>query len=227
MDEGFAANWDESGNLRTNPDRRNQLSLLADMVAASGANHLLDLGIGSAQFEIALRSRHPEAFTSCKITGVDHSSAMLELAARRCNSEGVDNISLLELDFAALGDFVPATLPDAVVCVQALHEVTDDVKRQVFTNVREWLPDHQPFYILDRFKYSADGWYDDWNATWNWLRSQTAEEALDFSSYHQRYSAKDDHIATVGDYREWLELVGFKTLCPYQCFNRALIVARA
>ncbi len=225
-DQGFAAGWDESGNVKTNPDRHNQLSLLADMVSANKVKHLLDLGIGSAQVEITLHNRHTEFFAGCEVTGVDHSAAMLKLAAERCSAESLNNVHLVERDFRTLGDFVPDNTPDAVICVQALHEVPHDVKHLVFHKVRQWLPDHQPFYILDRFKYPAENWFEDWDAIWSWMRSRVSEEVLDFDSYHQQYSAKDDHIATVQDYREWLEDAGFKTLCPYQCFNRALIVAR-
>lgn len=226
QDREFAADWDRDGNLYTNPDRPRQLALLADLLAASGSRRMLDLGIGSAQVEAALRRRHPDFFAGCRVTGIDASQAMLELARRRCDAEKLTGIELLRGDFAAIDDVELAEPPDAVICVQALHEVPHAVKRSVFAWVRERLPAGRPFYLLDRFDYPAGAWLDDWRATWNWMRSTVAEEVLEFDEYHRRYRAKSDHIATLAEYRAWLEAAGFETRCPYLCFNRAVIVAR-
>ena len=226
-DRGFAADWDESGNLFTNPDRRRQLSLLADLLAVSRSTHLLDLGIGSAQVEAAINRRHPAFFDHCHVTGIDASEAMLELAQQHCEAEKLPNIKLIRNDFSSLDNIDLAAPPDAVICVQALHEVSHEVKQSVFSWVRKQLPKGCPFYILDRFNYPAGIWFDDWRATWNWMRSGVSEAVLDFDEYHRQYRAKTDHTASVEDYRSWLEQVGFATLCPYHCFNRALIIARA
>ena len=226
-DQGFAADWDEAGNLFTNPDRFKQLSLLADLLAASGATHLLDLGIGSAQVESAISRHHPDFFDHCRVTGIDASKAMLDLARQRCEVEKLLGVKLLRGDFSSIDSIDLADPPDAVICVQALHEVAHEVKRSVFAWVHERLPAGRPFYILDRFDYPVGAWLDDWRATWDWMRSTVPEDVLEFDEYHRRYSAKADHIASVEDYRDWLEETGFETLCPYRCFNRALIVARS
>lgn len=225
-DQEFAADWDQAGNLRTNPDRLRQLSLLADLLAQSGATRLLDLGIGSAQVEAAICRRHPEFFERCRVTGIDASAAMLGLARRRCDAEQLVGVELVRGDFAALDGVELAAAPDAVICVQALHEVPHEVKRALFRWVRERLPAGRPFYILDRFDYAPGAWLDDWRATWNWMRSAVDRDVLEFDEYHRRYRAKDDHVATLAEYRAWLEAAGFETRCPYRCFNRALIAAR-
>ncbi len=222
----FATDWDEAGSRSTNPDRLNQLSLLADLLVACAPTHLLDLGIGSAQVESAINDRHPAFFDHCRVTGVDASIAMLELAERRCEVEGLSGVKLIHADFASIGKIDIDSSPDAIICVQALHEVTHDVKQSVFAQVYEWLPTGCPFYILDRFDYPADAWLNDWRATWSWMCSSLSEDVLEFDEYHRRYQNKTDYIASIEDYRRWLEATGFQTLCPYQCFNRALIVAK-
>ena len=227
QDPGFAANWDEAGNLSTNPDRLRQLSLLADLLAAGDTRHLLDLGIGSAQVEAALHRRHPDFLARCRVTGVDASAAMLELARQRCADEPLPGIELIRGDFAALERLELDSPPDAVICVQALHEVDQAVKRGLFAWVRAQLPAGCPFYIIDRFAYPAGEWLGDWRATWDWMRAQVGEEVLEFDAYHERYRAKNDHVARVRDYRAWLADAGFESECAYRCFNRALIVARA
>jgi len=226
-DRRFASDWDEAGNLLTNPDRLNQLSLLADLLAASSATHVLDLGVGSAHVEAVVNRHHPRFFERCRVTGIDASNAMLELARQRCRSDKLTRVELIRGDFHSIAEIELSEPIDAVICVQALHEVGHDVKRSVFSWVREQLPAARPFFILDRFDYPAGVWLDDWRATWNWMRSNVSAEVLEFDDYHRRYSAKADHIATVEDYRRWLGEAGFETTCPYRCFNRALIVARA
>ena len=201
--------------------------MLADLLAASAPTHLLDLGIGSAQVEAAVNRHHPGFFDHCRVTGIDGSEAMLELARQRCEVEQMRNIQLILGDFSSIDSIDLADPPDAVICVQALHEVAHEVKRSVFAWVHERLPPGCPFYILDRFDYPDGTWLDDWLATWDWMRSAVQEDVLEFDEYHLRYSAKDDYIASVEDYRAWLEETGFETLSPYRCFNRAMIIARA
>ena len=226
-DRGFAKDWDEADNLVTNPDRPRQLSLLADLLAASGATHVIDLGIGSAQVESVINRRHADFFGQCRFTGIDASEAMLDLAGRRCQAESLNAVRLMRADFSSINRVDSIDPPDAVICVQALHEVTHAVKRSVFAWVNRQLPEGRPFYILDRFEYPADAWLEDWRATWDWMRPQVAAEVLEFDEYHRRYCAKTDYIASVEDYCDWLGEAGFATQCAYRCFNRALIVARA
>jgi len=225
-DQRFAEEWDEAGNLYTNPDRLNQLSLLADLLAANGATQLLDLGIGSAQVESAIKRQHPDYFNRCRVTGIDASAAMLELAQQRCKADDLSRIELLQSDFDSLETISLSEPPDAVICVQALHEVPHEVKQSLFAWVRARLPAGRPFFILDRFVYPTGPSLEDWRAIWNWMRARVQADVLDFEEYHRQYSAKADHIASVEDYRAWLGEAGFDTTCPYRCFNRALIVAR-
>ncbi len=222
----FAADWDEAGNLYTNPDRRRQLALLADLLAAAAPRRLLDLGIGSAQVEAAIEQRHPGFLNSCRVTGIDASESMLELARRRCATESLGELALIREEFARLGHIEISPAPDAVICVQALHEVGHDIKQSVFARVRALLAEGGHFFILDRFTYADGPWLQHWRATWNWMRAELAEPVLDFDEYHRRYSAKQDAVASIEDYRNWLTEAGFDTQLVYHCFNRALIVAR-
>lgn len=226
-DPGFAANWDETESLRTNPDRQRQLSLLADLIAIGKITHLVDLGIGSAQVESFIHRRYPTFFDHCRVTGIDASNVMLDLARVRLRQENISNCRLARADFASIARVDLVTTPDAVMCVQALHEVTDPVKQLVFQWVREHLPPGRPFLILDRFAYPQAEWLDEWRATWNWMQHGVADDTINFDEYQRRYRDKADHIARVEDYRDWLATAGFRTVCPYWCFNRALIVARA
>ncbi len=226
-DRDFAAAWDEADNRRTNPDRDNQVGLLADLVAQSAPSHLLDLGIGSARVEAAIERRHPGFFNVCKVTGVDYSDPMLALARQREIAGTTNTFSLVQADFSDIEDLKPDVMPDTVICVQALHEVTDDIKQRIFQRVHELLPSGRPFYILDRFTYSDGAWMDDWRATWRWMSQKLEDDVLDFEDYHVQYRDKTDHVTSMERYLDWLQTAGFSTICPYRSFNRALIVARA
>ena len=226
QDPEFAAGWDEAGNLHTNPDRRRQLSLLADLLAVESPRKLLDLGIGSARVESALERRHPGFLEHCRVTGIDASESMLELAQRRCEAESLPGIELIQADFAALDKVEIRPLPDAVICVQALHEVAHVIKQSVFARVRALLAEGGSFFILDRFTYPDGPWLEYWRATWNWMRAELDEPVLDFDEYHRQYRAKNDAVATIDEYRNWLADAGFESQVAYHCFNRALIVAR-
>lgn len=222
----FAAGWDEAGNLSTNPDRRRQLSLLADLLVAEAPRQLLDLGIGSAQVEAVIERRHSGFLDHCRVTGIDASESMLELACQRCAAETLRGVTLILGDFAALDDIDISPAPDAVICVQALHEVEHDIKQSVFARVRALLAEGGSFFILDRFTYPEGAWLEHWRATWDWMRAELDEPVLDFDAYHEQYRAKNDAVASVGEYRDWLAAAGFDTEVAYHCFNRALIIAR-
>ena len=226
QDGGFAARWDETGNLSTNPDRLNQLSLISDLLAAQSPGHILDLGIGSAQVEMAIHHRHPEFFSSNRITGIDASDAMLDLAGQRCTEAGLSAVTLLKGDFARLHAVAVAGPADSVLCVQALHEVPDTIKKEVFSWVHDHIKTGARFYILDRFQYEQVHWLEDWQGVWDWMGSALNQDILEFGTYHSQYQSKTDHVSTVSEYREWLQQSGFETICPYHCFNRAMIIAK-
>ncbi len=226
VDQDFASAWDDAGNVRTNPDRRRQLALVADLVAASGARRVLDLGIGSAQLESVLNQRHPELSRNCRVTGVDSSPAMLELASRRMVEEGLADIDLVKGDLTRPGRLPLLDTPDTVVCLQVLHELPDAAKRDVFQWITTVLPPGRPFYLADRFDYPEGAWLDDWRTTWNWMRAESGRDVLDFETYHRTYRAKTDCVTSLRNYLEWLGEAGFEARCLYRSFNRAIIAAR-
>ena len=253
-DEGFVRRWDSEDALRTNPDREAQIALLVALVAESwrGGDRLLDLGIGSGLVEEALFERLPDI----EIVGIDRSEAML--ARARARHRGRTNLRLVDGGFEALDalDSLGADGPlaprfELVICVQALHEVADDVKRAVFGFVRRRIAPGGLFLVLDRFDYEPFALAPEYRCIWNRLNhgapreraadgqpaegqpieGQSAERRmpetpLSFEEYRTRYAAKTDHVGTVENYLRWMREAGFDAACLYQQFNRALIAAR-
>ena len=181
-DEGFARRWDSEDALRTNPDRGAQIDLLVALVAESwrDGDRLLDLGVGSGVVEEALFERLPDL----RVVGVDHSEAML--AQARARHRGRMNLRLVEggfedLDALEVLDSLGAdgsTAPpfEFAICVQALHEVTDDVKRAVFGFVRRRSAPGGLFLVLDRFDYEPFALAPEYRCIWNRLSRSVAEE---------------------------------------------------
>ena len=245
-DEGFARRWDSEDALRTNPGREAQIALLVALVAESwrGGDRLLDLGVGSGLVEDALFERLPDI----EVVGIDRSEAML--AQARARHRGRPNLRLVDGGFEALdalgADGSMAPRFEFVICVQALHEVADDVKRAVFGFVRRRIAPSGLFLVLDRFDYEPFALAPEYRCIWNRLcqsaveghvpEGQPAAEhppgghppetPLSFEEYRARYAAKTDHVGTVEDYLRWMREAGFDAACLYQQFNRALIAAR-
>lgn len=225
-DEGFARRWDAEDAVRTNPDRETQIDLLVALVVESfrDGDRLLDLGVGSGLVEEALFERLPDI----RVVGVDHSEAMLERA--RAKHRARTNLRLVTGGFENLDS---AGAPDGlgppfefVICVQALHEVADDVKRAVFDFARRHIAPRGLFLVLDRFDYEPFALAPEYRCVWKQLNEHAPETRLSFEEYRARYAAKLDHVGTVGGYLRWIREAGFNAACLYHLFNRALIAAR-
>ena len=225
-DEDFARRWDSEDARRTNPDREAQLSLLVALIAESctDGDRLLDLGIGSGLVEDAIFKRLP----GIRVVGIDHSEAMLEQA--RARHRGRTNLRLIGGGFEALdsldadGSLEPPF--EFVVCVQALHEVTHSVKRELFGFVRRHIAPDGLFLVLDRFAWEPFALAPEYRSIWNRLNEHARETPLSFEEYRTRYAAKTDHVGSVEDYLRWMRKAGFHAACLRHLFNRALIAAR-
>ena len=192
-DEGFARRWDSRDALRTNPDRGAQIDLLVALVAESwrDGDRLLDLGVGSGLVEEALFERLPDL----RVIGVDHSEAML--AQARARHHGRTNLRLVSGGFEDLDLLDPlgadgSTAPpfEFVICVQALHEAADDVKRAVFEFVRRRIAPGGLFLVLDRFDYEPFALAPEYRCVWNRLSRGVPEERAPAGQPTEGYPAE-------------------------------------
>ena len=226
-DQSFVRRWDSEDVLRTNPDREAQISLLVALIAESytDGDRLLDLGIGSGLVEEALFDSLP----GLRVTGIDHSDAMLNRAQERHRARA--NLRLLAGEFGALDalgalDTIGPQF-EFVICVQALHEVAHDVKRALFAFARRRIARNGVFLVLDRFEYEPFTLAPEFRCIWNRLSENApGTTPLSFEEYRTRYEAKTDHPSTVERCLRWLREAGFHAGCLYHLYNRALIAAR-
>ena len=98
------------------------------VVAATEGLHLqtvLELGTGTGETAVRVLAQHPQA----RWTGLDASEAMLARARER--------LPRTDLRVGRLEDPLPAGLFDLVVPVLAVHHLTGDAKRDLFTRVAQ------------------------------------------------------------------------------------------
>ena len=87
---------------------------------------MLDLGAGTGLLATFVRAAHPDA----ELTLLDGSARML---AQARETLGTDRTTFVQRD---LTDPLPSAPWDAVVSALAIHHLTDDEKRDLFSRVR-------------------------------------------------------------------------------------------
>ena len=102
--------------------------LQSDAAAATkelDVSTVLELGTGTGETALRVLAQHPEA----RWTGIDASAAMLARARRR--------LPHADLRLARLEDPLPSGPFDLVVSVLAVHHLTGDAKRDLFTRIAQ------------------------------------------------------------------------------------------
>jgi 2-polyprenyl-3-methyl-5-hydroxy-6-metoxy-1,4-benzoquinol methylase len=127
--------------------------------------HIIDLGCGPGDIPV----RFARALSSCRITGVDASEAMIELAAAAVKQAGLaDRITFCCERFQAVSLVEPA---DAAVSNSLLHHVPNPL--QFWYRLRQLVKPGSPVLVMDLF------------------RPDSSEEAQDIVD---RYAAKEPEI---------------------------------
>jgi tRNA (cmo5U34)-methyltransferase len=162
---------------------------------------VLDLGTGDGRLLALVRSRHPAA----QCVGVDSSQPMLARAAERFGSDVTVELGVHDLDQP-----LAASMPfDVVVSGLAIHHLSDDRKRALFSEVHALLAPGGVFANLDL------------------VASATPEQ-------HERFRRaigreKDDPTDQLADLCKqlgWLRDAGFWEVdCRFKWLELALIVA--
>jgi ubiquinone/menaquinone biosynthesis C-methylase UbiE len=101
---------------------------------------ILDLGCGTGEVSVVLARRAKQ------LIGIDISPAMLEIAAQRVKSEGVDNVELRTGDFCTLPALSGISL---VVSNYAIHHLSLDEKTRLFRQIFDLLPEKGLFVMGD------------------------------------------------------------------------------
>ncbi len=221
----FVKSWDESAS-RGNPSRENQLSLLITLLSerCQSGDTILDLGIGSAQVEERLFLKRADV----NIVGIDHSSAMLEIARERLRKTTLRNTQCVlyhhELaDIDTLGFSHNAF--SHVIAVQTLHHLEPETQKQIYGRVFDLVKNNGLFLLMDRVNIDGSKLNSVYATTWNWLENQSAIKSGWSGQYFlERLASQHDYPLSVETTVSWLEEAGFQAACLDLTLNRALYV---
>ena len=122
------------------PQYREMQAALAQATAGVEVGSVLELGMGTGETSAALLAVHPDA----KITGLDGSPEMLEVARRRLPAA-----NLAELVVGKLQDPLPPGSFDLVISSLAIHHLWAGQKRTLFERVHEALAPGRRFVMAD------------------------------------------------------------------------------
>ena len=134
--DGHAAQYDEQEAFW----RRASGRVVVQAADPTPEDVVLDLGCGTADLTVHLarRAKH--------VVGLDLSPAMLKRAQERLKAENINNMELREHDFRNLPPLKDISL---VVSNYAIHHLTMDEKRTLFSQVADLLPEKGVFVMGD------------------------------------------------------------------------------
>ncbi len=167
---------------------------------------VLDLGAGTGILSRMIADAYPNA----RITLVDISPEMLALARERLGEE--PRIRYLQANIALLalpGEF------DAVVSALAVHDLKDDEKHVLYSDIHKALAPGGVFVNAEQVRgptAALDARYDDM-----WLAEVHALEATEDELAQARKRMAEDRTATLEVQLAWLREVGFRNVdCCYK-----------
>lgn len=218
----FVEDWDK-GISRTHPTRAEQLDILTSVLANKykEGEFIVDIGCGSGQVEELIFNKIPTA----QIVGVDYSAEMLGVAKERLGNYP-DNFKIVIKNIPELQNSdLPIEKCQYVISVQMLHEITNEQKEELFSKVYELLEIEGQFLIMDRIKVDLETFSDSYQGVWKRLEEKFDwNSASSYEEYQEVIKQKNDTPASLAEYLECLEKVGFKAATLHLHFDRALIV---
>ena len=219
---------------------RNALPYLADLFAfALNAlsrqptlpSTFLDLGAGDGFFAEMILDVYAEAFAIL----VDNSAEMREAAAHLLNNHQ-ERYLMVDLDLSKAGGLkkiVSGRSVNAVVSSFAIHHLTKQAKKNLYSEIAEILPEGHAFVNVEHVSPRSSRFEDLFEKTiaTNMACSKgIAPESDEFkrllSDFKQRDDKKDNILEPVDDQLRWLEESGFSEVeCTFRCLELATIVA--
>jgi ubiquinone/menaquinone biosynthesis C-methylase UbiE len=115
------ATFDITSGYDGNPLRffKNSAEFFASLLSLQGNEHVIDVATGTGHAALALSSRLPHG----RITAVDFSASMLDIARKKTAARNIKNIEFLEMDMQDL-NFKEASF-DAAVCAFGIFFAPD------------------------------------------------------------------------------------------------------
>jgi ubiquinone/menaquinone biosynthesis C-methylase UbiE len=104
---------------------------------------ILEIAVGTAKNSVLLAKDKP----NLKITGIDLSKEMLDIARKDIEKNNISNIELLKMDATNM-TFENETF-DGIIVSLLLHEMTEDLSHKVLTECLRVLKNNGKIYVLE------------------------------------------------------------------------------
>ena len=178
---------------------------------------VLDIGAGTGLFSSFLKEKFPQA----KLTLIDISEKMMEVAKNRFRSES--NVEYVIADYT---DYAfESNKYDFIISSLSIHHLTDEEKRSLYDSLYIALKPGGVFVnadqVLGQTGYIESLYKKDWENKIN-SNGLTKEEV---EAAHER--TKLDKMSTLEDQIHWLQQSGFQDVdCLYKYFNFVVLYGR-
>jgi ubiquinone/menaquinone biosynthesis C-methylase UbiE len=172
--ESVAGDWDA---MRLDYFDERVIEQLAARTHLDGPQTVLDVGTGTAFVAAGLAAR------AARIVAIDHSPAMLAVAAHNLEELGIDSVELLEGDLSTLP--LPDDSVDAAVANMVLHHAEDP--RRMLTEMARVTRPGGWVAITDAVEHPYE-----------WMREEHADVWLGFSEHQIDGFFADARLARYG-----------------------------
>jgi tRNA (cmo5U34)-methyltransferase len=217
--EQTAMDWDAHGGQEL-PTRAEQQDVLLALLAASdiGDGAVLDLGIGSGLVAEAVLRALPDA----RLTGIDFSNAMLDLARERLRPFG-SRVLLRSHDLSDLDAIdLPSLRYKAAFSIQTLHHLSDTEKAAALAWTAAVIDPGGLVVVIDRVKVD-EPLFQDWAVVWRRVDPKTPRT---YASHVEDLTTAGDRPALLQDQLAWMRTAGLDACCLHLYGNRAVLVGR-
>lgn len=192
------------------------------------ASRVLELGCGTGELSIKLLNHCPEAH----LVALDYSSRMIDVAkAKLAQAQLEQRVTFIQGDFGAWakGDLSQAIGTDFDACVSslAIHHLTDEMKQELFTQIKNNLKKGGCFWNADPILQESDSLtqiYQSLREEWSKNKGidREAVRTKMGQSEPQGYSGQD-RLASLLSHQKMLFEAGFKTVVtPWRFFGLAI-----
>ena len=183
---------------------------------STSAPEILDLGAGTGLFSEFILQKYPNA----KITLVDLSQKMLDIAQKRFSSN--KNINIIQGDFST---FKGEKLYNAVISSLAIHHLEDKTKVELYNTIFSLLKPDGIFINAEQVAGESEYFSRLYDQEWRRKveNSSLSREEID-ASYER---IKLDKRTPVSTQLKWLKNAGFKEVdCLYKYYDFAVLFCR-
>lgn len=183
---------------------------------STSSPEILDLGAGTGLFSEFVLQKYPNA----KITLVDLSQKMLDIAQKRFSSN--KNINIIQGDFST---FKGEKLYNAVISSLAIHHLEDKTKVELYNTIFSLLKPDGIFINAEQVAGESEYFSRLYDQEWRRKveNSSLSREEID-ASYER---IKLDKRTPVSTQLKWLRNAGFKEVdCLYKYYDFAVLFCR-